>query len=230
MAEVRDRWAETASPLSPEEAGWLFSAPPSTAPDPMSGFKLRALRVFPSRLRRLAERHVAVSIARGNAAPAITSSATAHAPKPEGGTRPLGLLPELLKRTEGLVARRVMAAAAGAPAGTLLSGFNRAYQRGVSVDPLLGIVRVIMEADLLLDLGVRWLLGDYHKWFDVVRREFVHAKLAALRVSPEVSRLVASLYERQCCRQLTHRGLSAGRFRGAGALPKDHRAAFPGLS
>ena len=60
-----------------------------------------------------------------------------------------------------------------------------------------------------------------------MRREFVHAKLAALRVSPEVSRLVASLYERQCCRQLTHRGLSAGRFRGAGGLTQGSQGSPP---
>ena len=92
----------------------------------------------------------------------------------------MDLLPELLKRTEGLVARRVMEAAEGAPAGTLLSGLNRAYQRNVSVDPILGIVRLLMEADLLLDLRIRWLLGDYHKWFDVIRREVVQAKLDAV--------------------------------------------------
>ena len=137
-----------------------------------------------------------MSLSRGVAGPSLTTSATGHIPKPEGGTRPIGLMAELLKRTEGLAARRVAAAAAAAPPGTFLSGLNSAYQAGQSVDPILGLIRVLMEADSMCDWGLIWLLGDYHKWFDVVRREFIQAKLDALGVAPAISRLISSMYHR----------------------------------
>ena len=78
-----------------------------------------------------------------------------------------------------------------------MSGLNSAYQGGQSVDPILGLIRVLMEADVLCDWGVIWLLGDYHKWFDIVRREFVLAKLDALGVAPALSRLLSPMYHKQ---------------------------------
>ena len=71
-----------------------------------------------------------------------------------------------------------------------------------------------MEADILCDLGIIWLLGDYHKWFDIIRREVVQAKLDASGVPPSVIRLVLSIYANQRCRQVTAYGLSSGRVRG----------------
>ena len=70
----------------------------------------------------------------------------------------------------------------------------------------------------MCDWGLIWLLGDYHKWFDVVRREFIQAKLDALGVAPAISRLISSIYPRQRCRQITVRGISAGRYRGLAGI------------
>ena len=147
-------------------------------------------------------------------APATTTSATTHVPKPEGGTRPVALFTELLKRTEGLVAQRLTRLAEAAPLGSFLSGCNLAYTRGQSTDSIHGLIRVIMEADALANLGIIWLLGDYHKWFDIIRREVVQAKLDAMGAPPAVARLIQSIYTNQVCRQSTAYGLSAGRVRG----------------
>jgi hypothetical protein len=76
------------------------------------------------------------------------------------------------------------------------------------------LIRVIMEADALANLGIIWLLGDYHKWFDIIRREVVQAKLDAMGAPPAVARLIQSIYTNQVCRQSTAYGLSAGRVRG----------------
>ena len=154
LPTTRDSWAAAAGPLSAEEADWFLAGPPSSAPDPFSRFKLRAMQVFPPRLQQVAVRLGEVSLTRGVAGPSLTTSATGHIPKQEGGTRPIGLMAELLKRTEGLAARRVAAAAAAAPPGTLLSGLNSAYQAGHSVDPILGLIRVLMEADSMCDWGL----------------------------------------------------------------------------
>ena len=54
--------------------------------------------------------------------------------------------------------------------------------------------------------------------FDIVRRDVVTAKLDALGVPAEVSRLVLTIYHNQRCRQATAYGLSPGRIRGATGL------------
>ena len=71
-----------------------------------------------------------------------------------------------------------------------------------------------MEADDLAELNIVWLLGDYHKWFDVIRREIVLAKLDAVGTPAELSRMLAAIYEEQKCRQVKYYGLSRGRVRG----------------
>ena len=78
-----------------------------------------------------------------------------------------------------------------------------AYTKGQSTDAIHGVVRLLMEADILCELGIVWLFGDYHKWFDIIRREVVQAKLDALGVPPEVARLVESIYTKHCRRQST---------------------------
>ena len=79
-------------------------------------------------------------------------------------------------------------------------------------------MRLLVEADILCQLGIIWLLGDYHKWFDVIRREVVLAKLDAVGVPSEYSRLIAEIYANQKCRQATFYGLSTGRRRGPAGL------------
>ena len=71
-----------------------------------------------------------------------------------------------------------------------------------------------MEADILCQLNIVWLLGDYHKWFDVIRREIVSAKLDAVGTPAELTGFLAGIYEGQKCRQATYYGLSRGRPRG----------------
>ena len=75
-----------------------------------------------------------------------------------------------------------------------------------------------MEADILCQLDIIWLLGDYHKWFDVIRREVILAKLDAVGVPSEYSRLVAAIYADQKCRHATFCGVSTGRVRGPAGL------------
>ena len=96
----------------------------------------------------------------------------------------------------------------------MFAGYNLAYTKGESTDAVLGLMRILMEADVLCDLGVIWLLGDFHKWFDIIRRDVVSAKLDALGVPAEVSRVVLTIYHNQRCRQATAHGLSTGRLRG----------------
>ena len=98
-----------------------------------------------------------------------------------------------LTSSDGAAVSGFCTAAAAAPPGTFLSGLNSAYQAGQSVDPILGLIRVLMEADTMCDWGLIWLLGDYHKWFDIVRREFIQAKLDALVVAPAISRRISSI-------------------------------------
>ena len=95
LPATRDRWAAAADPLSQEEADWFLAGPPRSAPDPLSRFKLRALQVFPPRLQKVAVRLAEVSLARGIAGPSLTTSATGHLPKLEGGTRHIGLLADV---------------------------------------------------------------------------------------------------------------------------------------
>ena len=163
LPELRAALGHVTAPLSEAEKNWLLNAPSNSAPDPVSFFKLRFLKVFPPRLQALAQGLASTALAGGQVAPVTTTSATAHAPKPEGGTRPLALFSELLKRTEALAAKRLMDVAAIAPPGSFLAGYNIAYTRGQSADNILGLVRLLMEADILCDLGIIWLLGDYHK-------------------------------------------------------------------
>ena len=73
-----------------------------------------------------------------------TTSATAHAPKPEGGTRPLALFSELLKRTEALAAKRLMDVAAIAPPGSSLAGYN-VNDPSVNVSDFVETARSITE-------------------------------------------------------------------------------------
>ena len=53
-------------------------------------------------------------------------------------------------------------AAATAPPGTFLPGFNTAYAKNESTGSIHGLVRLLMEADVLCHLGIIWLPGDYH--------------------------------------------------------------------
>ena len=46
--------AHVSAPLSAAEGDWLLNAPSSSAPDPVSFFKLRSLKVFPPRFQALA--------------------------------------------------------------------------------------------------------------------------------------------------------------------------------
>ena len=218
LPHLRGLLREAGAPLTTGEREWFLRAPAHKAPDPISQFKIRGLEAFPDRFQALAVSLAEVAITRGIAPPAAKPSATVHAPKADGGTRPLGLWAELLKRTGGLAAQRLTRAATPLPPGLLTQGWNVAYTPGASSSDIMGIIRVLVEADQLLGLGLVWIMGDYHKWFDVVRREFVEAKLDALGVAPSVCRLVADIYYKQLCRQLTAYGPSPGRFRGPAGL------------
>ena len=218
LPHLRGLLREAGAPLTTGEREWFLRAPAHKAPDPISQFKIRGLEAFPDRFQALAVSLAEVAITRGIAPPAAKPSATVHAPKADGGTRPLGLWAELLKRTEGLAAQRLTRAATPLPPGLLTQGWNVAYTPGASSSDIMGIIRILVEADQLLGLGLVWIMGDYHKWFDAVRREFVEAKLDALGVAPSVCRLVADIYYKQLCRQLTAYGPSPGRFRGPAGL------------
>jgi len=115
LPETKRRWAAAGSPLTEAEQEWFFAAPARSAPDPLSRFKLRACAWLPRRLRSLATQVAAHATHHGLAPPSLTTSVTGHLPKQEGGTRPIGLMNEFLKRTEGLAARQMTEAAATAP-------------------------------------------------------------------------------------------------------------------
>ena len=88
------------------------------------------------------------------------------------------------------MAERISQAFAGGTGHGLLAGYNLVYTKGESTDAVLGLMRFLMEADVLCDLAAIWLLGGHRKWFDIIRRDVVSAKLDALGVAAEVSRLV----------------------------------------
>ena len=189
----------------------FLQAPSETAPDPVSQFKVRALQVFPQRIRNLALDTADVMITRGLYPSALRTTVTVPIKKPEGGERPVGLMPELGKRTEGVVASRFNSALSQSPPGRLLTGVNRAYVRGWTIGEIHAIIRITMEADVLFLLAIKWLHGDYHKWFDIIRREFLDAKLEAIGVPHAVGVMITHLYTSQICRIATAYGLSGVR-------------------
>ena len=71
-----------------------------------------------------------------------------------------------------------------------------------------------MEADILGQLNIVWLLEDYHRWLGVIRREIVLATSDAVGTPAKPSRFLARIYEDQKCRQATYFGPSRGRVRG----------------
>ena len=224
--------ASLAAPLSAEEVALLPQLFADKAPGPC-GCKLSLLDLFsvPSApgeatapaasnaFRDLLAALVQGMIVTGHVPSELVGLQVAYLEKAEGGHRPVALFPELMKAAETILGRR-LSRALGQDPGHVVSTANSAYAAGRGIDEILSMDRHVSEACRITGRRFGLAAGDHHKWFDVLRREVIAAKLDACGADVQTCLFVEAYCADQLCSSTSSHGPTPGRPRGAAGIPQ----------
>jgi hypothetical protein len=195
--------------ITEEERKTLLRMQPSKAPGP-SGFKMAALQYFPVWVQEWAVALLEAIIIISLVPRAVKDHEVVHLLKSDGGLREITLFEEILKAADGLVLARLERVRLAAPAGSVLSRLNIAYEAGLDADIMVDLDEAVWADATIQDKSLVDLTLDYWSYFPRCQPLITDASLEARGYPEAVGDWFAELDAEQVVRFRTPWGSTIG--------------------
>lgn len=214
------------SNLSDKEWHSLLNKRIGRAPG-ISGFKLPALKIFPTKVKEMARALINAIVECCLPTKSLAMALIVHIPKPNGGTRPLGLLEEILKAADWIFTSRIMRIAICHSTTKLIHHSQWAYQPTKAASSVISIDHCTVE--ILDNLAKKspfsnpaLLSIDLNEWFDSLQAVYADVVMRLNGVPDFIIEFFRPLVEKGSFVVATSEGLTSPMCRASGITQGGH--------